>query len=129
MRFLRVTYLWILLAPWCISALGAASNQLVLLANHDRFPVAMNAVKFSKWIQAPVQDADGILMLDDVHCLMSSKTHLNILADIFHFHDDIQSIGDLLLDAGVKLSDFCTFVWFAIAVITLWSLGRNSVES
>jgi hypothetical protein len=79
--------------PYAVAFLGAASNQLVLFANNDRFPVAMNIAKLHKWVpeEARVESNDGILMIDETHCLMTNKTHLNILADIFDFHEDIES--------------------------------------
>src|ERR1700675_4283495 len=43
MHFLRKTSLWILLLPAALGGIGAASNQLVLIANHDRFPVMINS--------------------------------------------------------------------------------------
>ena len=113
LRFLRSTALWILLLPYAITFTGAASNQLVLLVNHDHFPVAMNVAKFNKWVpaEARVVSDDGVIMIDDVHCLMTSKTHLNALADIFDFKETIESVGDLLLEFGSWASVFCPFVW------------------
>lgn len=50
-------------------------------------------------------------MMDDTHCVMTEDTHLNLLADVFDFHDSIMSIGDLLLDFGGWLWGFAPFVW------------------
>ena len=47
---------------------------------------------------------DGTLMTDETHCVMTSKTHLNWLADVFDFHQEIESVGDLLLGVGDWLS-------------------------
>jgi hypothetical protein len=118
-RLLRSTCLWILLLPYAVSFLGAASNQLVLFVNNDRFPVAMNIAKLHKWVpeEARVESADGILMIDETHCLMTNKTHLNILADIFDFHEDIESIGDLLLNLGAWLDPRCPLVWLVVIVM------------
>jgi hypothetical protein len=136
-RFLRSTLLAVLLAPWVIAGIGAASNQLVLIANHDKFPVMVNAYKL-KQMQAPretiferifgshpitapqpaVEDPDG--MIDEVHCVMTDKTHLNFLADIFDLHDAIYSIGDFGLMLGDWLQTFCPFVWAALIIRKCW---------
>src|ERR1700678_3444009 len=44
-QFLRKTALWILLAPVAIWGAGLCSNQLVLFANHDTFPVMLSEAK------------------------------------------------------------------------------------
>jgi len=115
LRFLRSTALWILLLPYAITFTGAASNQLVLNANGDTFPVRLNAAKVQKFTaENGITLPDGTVMLDETHCLMTAKTHLNWLADIFDFHQDIESIGDMFLELGAWLGTFCPFVWFAI---------------
>jgi len=145
MKFLRVTYLWILFAPWILSTLGAASNQLVLAANHDQFPVMWNSYKAAQLELAIRKAADNpdttdsahfalaALQtegyLDDTHVLMSGRTHFNFLGDWIDFHVATYSPGDLLIEASTEISDFCRFVWFALVVLTLWSFGRNSAES
>ena len=124
---LRSSMLWILLLPYGIFGLGAASNQAVLIANGDKFPVMLNARKLNKLLnqdemadlekilgikhKAPIAktpDPDG--MLDDVHCQMTSKTHLNALADVFDL-GSIYSIGDFTLYLGEWLMGFTPFVW------------------
>lgn len=120
-RFIRSSFLWVLLLPLGLTVFGAASNQLVLWANNDTFPVKVNPVKAQKFTGPDiVQLDDGTIMLDDEHCVMSSKTHLNILADNWDFKDEgIESIGDLLIELGGWLWTFCPFVWgFAI----LWRI-------
>ncbi len=108
-RFLRETYLWVLLLPFALQFVGAASNQAVLIANHDKFPVMVNDTV--RDIMQP--DANGLI--DKEHCVMTAQTHLNFLADIFDFHTAWVSIGDLLLDLGAWLGTFCPFVWgFAV---------------
>ena len=114
--FFRSTALWILLLPYSFVFLGAASNQLVFWANNDTFPVKVNLVKAQHTAPDAIRLADGTIMLDDVHCLMTNKTHLNLLADNWDFHDEIDSIGDLLLEAGEWLSGFCIFVWITIVI-------------
>jgi hypothetical protein len=112
------TYLWILLFPLILRTGGVASNQLVLFVNHDRFPVAMNVAKLNGWVpeEARIVSDDGIVMIDSVHCLMTSKTHLNILADIFDFHKEIESIGDIMIEYGEWMWTFCPFIWGALLI-------------
>lgn len=112
MRFLRVTMIWVLLLPYAVIFLGAASNQLVLIANNDKFPVMVNEALAAK------VPANG--MLDEVHCVMTDKTHLNLLADIFDFHSETDSIGDLLIDFGGWMSAFMPFVWVALVTRKLY---------
>ena len=111
--FFRVTFLWILLLPYFFTFVGAASNQAVLIANGDKFPVLLNIVKQHEY------DVDANGFLDATHCLMTKNTHLNALEDIFDFHTDIYSVGDLLLETGDWLGSFCTFVWGAFAIAKL----------
>ena len=132
LKFIRNTALWILLSPLAISLVGAGSNQLVLYVNHDTFPVSINPVKLQKFTGGEVRKtsvgpyaadggvtitlADGTELMDETHCVMTKRTHLNWLADVFDFHDSIESIGDLLLGLGAWLWTFAPFVW-AYAVI------------
>jgi len=126
-RLFRSSCLWILLAPYAIFGLGVASNQAVLIANGDKFPVMLNARKLDKILNptidadlekilgikivekpAPKPDPDG--MIDDTHCQMTSKTHLNALADVFDL-GSIYSIGDFTLYLGEWLMTWTPFVW------------------
>ena len=125
-RFLLKTSLWILLLPIALTFVGAASNQAVLIANHDKFPVMVNDAKAAEMLQNKEESAgaqhfvydshipDG--MLDDVHEIMTPQTHLNALADIFDLHEAIYSVGDLLLELGGWLGIFAPYVWFFEAV-------------
>ena len=111
------TYLYVFAIPLLFIFLGAASNQAVIIANNDTFPVRANLVK----VKADVGDnptilSDGTLMLDDVHCLMTSKTRLNWLADNFDFQNSIMSIGDLSLDLGEWSFGYSTLVWGVLVV-------------
>jgi len=111
------TYLYVFAIPLLFIFLGAASNQAVIIANNDTFPVRANLVK----VKADVGDnptilPDGTLMLDDVHCLMTSKTRLNWLADNFDFQNSIMSIGDLSLDLGEWSFGYSTLVWGVLVV-------------
>lgn len=119
-RFLSATRLWILLLPLAIGYLGAASNQLVLWANHDKFPVRLNAYKeavfHSDVEQSAIPDEikaaiihDGLI--DPIHCVMSDSTHLNLLADWIDLHSEIDSPGDLMLDLGDWSWNYAPMVW------------------
>ena len=124
-KFLCTTSLWILLLPITIFGLGVASNQAVLIANHDTFPVLINQHKIDERnteiaaaIAAGAADVplpigkDG--MIDDVHCVMTNQTHLNALADVFDI-GSIYSVGDFLWYLGKWLAGFCPFIWgFAV---------------
>ena len=134
-RFLCSSFLWILLAPYIVTGLGAASNQAVLIANHDKFPVMVNAVKLDEYT-GPKIDIVTVLTgtpsaekpkptdatyIDDVHIVMTSDTHLNALADIFDFHSAIYSIGDFGLMLGEWMSGFCPFVFLALVFNKCWN--------
>ena len=127
--FLRKTSLYILAIPVLFTFLGAASNQLVLIKNHDTFPVMVNDKKLQEMTSPkeksveiefnkpmPAFEADDTVMLDDVHCLMTSHTHLNFLADVFDMHDAIYSIGDFMLMLGEWLGSF-TLAIFVFDVV------------
>ena len=135
LKFLRKTALWILMLPIAVGYLGALSNQVVLYANNDTFPVSVNPVKLQVFTGGhPVADPtdpsggriivtggqivvlpDGTVMMDPTHCVMTKYTHLNLLADVFDFHDSIESIGDLLLELGGWSWTFAPYVWgFAV---------------
>jgi hypothetical protein len=128
-KFLRKTALWILLAPCAIWGAGLASNQLVLNANHDKFPVMWNDYKIDEYrtllIKATADEDEDVAQkansdlyaldregfLDDTHVIMSSKTHLNWLADVFDLHTATYSIGDALLYLGGLLLGYAPFIW------------------
>lgn len=119
-RFIRESFLWVLLLPLGLIFFGAASNQLVLWANDNTFPVKVNPVKVKNSNSKILMLDDGTIMLDDEHCVMTSRTHLNILADNWDLKSEgIESIGDLLIELGEWLWVFCPFVWgFAV----LWRI-------
>lgn len=129
-KFLRKTLLWMVLIPYAFTWAGVASNQSVLWANNDTFPVRINLVKAVEWTDGgksihvipPGLDPahpDGAVMLDTIHCLMTDKTHLNFLADNFDFHDRIVSIGDLSLDFGNWSGTYMPILWLGIVLAKL----------
>ena len=117
LNLMRKASLYILATPLLFIALGTASNQVVLYANNDTFPVMLNEAKLKSFQEkGAVVLSDGTIMLDDTHCLMTSKTHLNLLADIIDFKTRVYSAGDGLLYLGEWCWTFCPFVW-AFAII------------
>ena len=133
LKILRSSFLWVLLAPFAVQGIGAASNQAVLIANHDTFPVMVNPVKLDELrpkgqdsliaeIFGPVKPAEVAddSMIDAVHCVMTDQTHLNFLADVFDMHDAIYSIGDFGLMLGEWMQSFCPFVFLALVFNKCW---------
>ncbi len=132
-KFLRKTSLYILAIPVLIFGLGCFSNQVVLWANHDKFPVMWSSYKaaqydlmlheklISKDPKVVVQAEFDIYALenegfiDAVHCLMTPDTHLNFLADVFDL-GATYSVGDGLIEVGEWLLIFSPFL-FAFDVI------------
>ena len=114
-KLLRSSCLWLLLAPYAIWGLGMASNQAVLMANHDTFPVMVNPVKLAEFLPKNMPIAVGqSQMIDSIHETMTTDTHLNALADIFEF-GSIYSVGDFGIMLGNWLNTFAPFVWgFAV---------------
>ena len=128
-KFLRKTALWILLAPWIVFGAGVTSNQLVLWANRDTFPVMVNDAKINLYqmeAQAAAEEGDKdaqtalVLLdhgyLDDTHVIMTPATHLNFLADVFDLKNATYSIGDFMLYAGEYLIPISPFVWATVVI-------------
>lgn len=120
-KFLRKTLLYIILAPYAVTGLGIISNQVVLNANNDAFPVRINPVKLYDWSQkgtkmhilppTPETPKGVVFINDNMHIVMNSTTHFNWLADIFDFHTHIYSIGDFAQDLGEWAAEFTPFLW------------------
>lgn len=124
-KFLRKTALWIVLAPAAIWGTGLVSNQLVLMANHDTFPVLTNPLKAQEYriaVEAKVaadnekSDEEDIVWpdgyIDDTHIIMTKQTHLNFLADVFDMKSEgVYSVGDFLLMLGEWLWAFVLPIW------------------
>jgi hypothetical protein len=115
MSFLKRTYLWLLLLPIALIFTGAFLNQVVLIANGDHFPVLANGTVLSQRADSMALDGNYV-MIDDVHCVMSAKTHLNFLADIWDLGHDYYSIGDGLLILGEWLLGILPWIWGAAVV-------------
>ena len=116
LQFLRTTALWLLLLPVATGFTGITLNQAVLIANHDKFPVMINEKIASHQSEDGTPLVDKYGMLDNEHCVMTSETHLNILADIFDMKDSYVSIGDILIDVGSNTWNFFLFGWIFVAV-------------
>ncbi len=105
-----------LAVPALFYFLGAASNQAVLYANHDTFPVLVNEykAKTADTIKLP----DGTVMLDPTHCVMTKDTRLNYLADIIDLRTEgIYSVGDGAIMLGEWMFTFTPYLW-AYALLT-----------
>jgi hypothetical protein len=142
MKFLRKFPYWYLLAiPALLFAAGVASNQVVLVANHGKFPVAMNAMWMDKFCSPPVANTDddayeeevayiahiptssckkGGEMIDDTHSVMGPNSHFKALADIFPLGHAIYSVGDGLLYLGDWLLSFTPIMWLALTIRKLF---------
>jgi hypothetical protein len=117
-RFLRATLLWIVALPWAIYGLGIASNQVVLIANGGSFPVLASDLHFD------------VLQKDDEHIRMTTKTHLNALADIFLIHGvGVESVGDALQDLAEWLWSFAPFVWIGALGHKIASKGLTDEQA
>lgn len=115
---IRRLKLWIVIIPLALILLGTMSNQAVLIANHDKFPVMWNGVYGSG---IPV---GGFRPHDAVHCMMGPATHLNWLADIFDLQDALYSIGDFFILAGEWLWQYAPAIWIFTLCSTILG-GKN----
>jgi hypothetical protein len=117
-KFLRKTYLWVPAVPLALILLGALSNQLVLWANHDTFPVLANPIVVER--MGGFLQFEGKSYLDFVHIVMTPQTHLNFLADVFDFGRAYLSVGDLMLELGEGLFDYSIAIWIFVAAVMLY---------
>ena len=128
-KFLRKTSLYLLAIPVLSIGIGTASNQLVLFANNDKFPVMWNAYKVAQYdlmlhkvaaskdkdaaeqagFDIVALEEDGFI--DDTHCVMTPDTHLNLLGDIVDLKDATYSVGDGLIELGEWLGSFSLFLF------------------
>lgn len=131
-HFLRKTALYVFALPILFTVLGTAANQAVLYANNDKFPVRVNEVQLQSFLERdengdiipPKVLSDGTEMIDNVHCVMTEKTHLNFLADNFDFHRHILSVGDLAIMAGQEGMGLAPYFWGLV----LYSRMRRKEE-
>ena len=134
----RIPYWQLIAIPILLMSAGVASNQLVLIANHDKFPVMVNSAKLEEFTEVPCEkdDDDSFFpfafnsefkkkvchedinqdgMIDDVHCVMVPSSHLKALSDIFDL-GSIYSVGDFMLMAGEWLGSFTPIMWLALVL-------------
>lgn len=104
MRAIRRARLWIVALPYLILSVGILSNQVVLHVNGGKFPVQINPTAAAGKV-----DANG--MIDPVHCVMTSHTRLNWLADWIDLVKEVDSPGDLLIDLGLFLQYPAFLLW------------------
>jgi hypothetical protein len=147
MKYLRRFPYWYLLAiPALVWALGIASNQAVLVANHGKFPVMLNATWMVKMCTIPTMEQVGIdpddeemvakykqvvanipasscrkggEMIDETHSVMGPNSHLKALSDIFPL-GSIYSIGDAGIYLGEYLLGFSPIMWLALVIRKLY---------
>ena len=115
MNFVRKSMLWILMTPYAILGTGIMSNQVVLQANHDTFPVLVNPIKLGILPDGVTITPGQSQAIDDVHVTMTSQTHLNFLADVFDL-GAIYSIGDFTIMLGEWMLTFTPFIWGALVI-------------
>lgn len=148
-KLFKLPYWYIIAIPLLLTFMGAASNQAVLIANHDKFPVMINEEKLQKFCQPedvgnsfaaaiakalgmshetarvaapdPFTCSNGGEFLDDTHVIMTSKSNLRPLADVFDLHAGIYSIGDFSLMLGDWSWGWATIAWLALAVRKLFA--------
>lgn len=100
--------LYIVAIPVFCIVFGAGLNQIVMIANHDKFPVMVNRDK-TKSEDIPEGLAPGDMM-DGEHVVMSDSDKLKFLADIFDL-GNIYSVGDGFIELGEYGLSFAPFVW------------------
>lgn len=142
MNLIRKALLWLLLLPYAVYCTGVASNKLVLLANNSTFPVRLNAAAVAtikaqhaealinlaavpaddpmktqaEHVATALQITEDTGMLDKVHCIMSDRTHLNLLGDVFPLHTGVFSIGDALINLAALTEYYVYFLWAILMV-------------
>lgn len=134
LKLRKFPYWYLIVIPALLYGLGIASNQAVLISNHEKFPVMMNAVMIAKDCDSsdykpeelePIPEVaciKGGEMIDLKHSIMGPNSHLKVLSDIFLVGGRSLSIGDMLLDLGEWLFRFSSVLWLALTVRKLASL-------
>ena len=133
MKFLRkFPYWYLILIPVLLFGLGITSNQAVLIANHGKFPVMMNASWMDKMCSTNSREPDDIAaapsawcgdggeMIDMTHSVMGPNSHLKALSDIFPIGSAIYSVGDGLLSLGDWLLSFTPIMWLGLTIRKLY---------
>jgi hypothetical protein len=110
----RIPYWQLIAIPVLSMFLGAASNQVVFIANGGAMPVQLNAANIQRFSENSVV-VNGRTYLDPRHSVLRDEDHLKVLADIFNFGNSVASVGDLLLDFGSWSWQYGPIMWFALA--------------
>jgi hypothetical protein len=113
----RIPYWQLIALPILAMFLGAASNQVVLIANDGRFPVQLNAASVERYSDNS-KTVNSIVYLDHIHTVMRPEDHLKLMADVINI-GPIESIGDLFLDLGFWSFQFTPLMWLTLALRNL----------
>lgn len=130
MKLRSFPHLWLLVLPLLLIFLGATSNQVVIYANHGKFPVMVSSRQKWDFQQKATADSDAPQlpddgMLDDTHSIMIPSDHLKFLADWINLGDGIYSPGDMILLLGAFLWSFCSVAWLVLVVKERWEAGER----
>ena len=143
-KLLNIPYWYLIAIPLLSFGIGVASNQAVLIANGDKFPVMANEENLRKYCAPADEDAGfaaiiaeitgqkahseksvvtpdpyscqaGGEFIDNVHIIMTKKTHLNFLADVFDL-GAIYSIGDFGIIFAEWMLDWAVIAWLVLVL-------------
>ena len=105
-RFPRIPYLWLLIAPWLLFGVGFTLNAIAMAVNGAQMPVL-----FPNWDPA-------YLSADDFrHAAMTAHTHLKFLCDWIVVKDvGTFSVGDFLLLAFGATWQASLGAWAALTI-------------
>jgi len=129
----KLPYWYLLVVPILLFCLGVASNQAVLIANHGKFPVMLNAIQYERHCSLQGLEPDDIAlmpadacakggqMIDPAHSVMGPNSNLKLLSDIFPIGRNIYSLGDGLLYLGDWLLSFTPYMWLALVIRKLYA--------
>jgi hypothetical protein len=107
--FQRVPNKALLIAPQLFFWVGAALNQLVLVANNGQMPVL-----FPGGCNADIREG----LAGSVHTCLESATHLKFLIDFINLgRMGIWSLGDVLITIGDALSGPLFWCWLTLALL------------
>ena len=143
--FKHIPYFYLLAVPVLALCLGHISNQAVMLANHEAFPVMVNAkdeklihdrqvqerlaeifVAISAGSQGPFVDPRIPQALDNYidrqHVVMDGSSHLKLLADWIDWGEGVYSPGDVLILTGLYTLPSGLFGWIVLLLRRLYEL-------
>jgi hypothetical protein len=110
-RLLRIPYIWLLLSPYLLIAVGIFLNTLAITVNQGYMPVAKSAIVFNNIGNFP---APGTV-IDEIHRVMQSSDHLKILCDWIQVpRESVMSIGDAFLRLGIWFNGWSFVAWLAL---------------